>query len=726
MAIEKTIGTDVGDDYTTIRSALSFLQSSSPLDSDYDFILTTTVSETMTATIYSIGLNGHTVRFYNQSPHAGVIGAGNLVNVVAPDAFGIRYSVAVNITSSGTFKMYGYQFVYSGNNQSYGIYVNGNGSDDAPVITFNNNIIDGNYKIHTGILLRVQENESDIQCHSNLIMDVRQNCILVRVSDGTGGTNDVYAQNNTCYNSGEHGIRIIDGNNSNNNNLYVYNNLMFDTTLSCLNQSVTYSSVSVKNNAVDDTSLPYGNGNIENIVPGTELITLDDTNSKYLVPKITGKLKNAGTTDISTENDKTIDDKNRPDVAGYVTIGAYKHQELDYTAPDYVILRNDVESIGFNPKYTNNIGSASQVDALGNPAYIVQQRNYKSSTHTYSVVNSSKTAANLIEAAWREKFEHGALNMTVVDHRKRFLFEAGWEKYKQRWKMMRGGVFDIKIDLESPVSWTPPCFAFYGMVFGDMSCHSGDPYATISLSDGTMVDYSTDTNILRKNGYALKLADDAGTAQSGASSTALTWEVGKDNGSFSMFCQASIPEQNAGNDIDILRITDGAGVYAIRASNYNASTGTMQIEAVWQESGESEESISITDLSTISASSPSLPQWYDIAFVYDGVGNKFFLYVWESAAGSYWSKTNMYLDGETTISDRLASQESPTNYPDLRTFTELYMLDCAAADTFVDDAEYAYLQNVFVIDEYISPQYFNVLRRLCYLWNNKSTGTHPE
>ena len=90
--------------------------------------------------------------------------------------------------------------------------------------------------------------------------------------------------------------------------------------------------------------------------------------------------------------------------------------------------------INIEAKYTNKIEQSSHVDTLQNPEYVATQRSYSSTRHTFSLSNVLKLIADKIYEYWETILYNGVKNVTVIDHKKRFLFEASWNVYNGKWK----------------------------------------------------------------------------------------------------------------------------------------------------------------------------------------------------------------------------------------------------------------------------------------------------
>lgn len=464
------------------------------------------------------------------------------------------------------------------------------------------------------------------------------------------------------------------------------------------------------------------------------------------------------------------------------------------------------------PVYPNPANLELYTFTQQNPQYIVTTRQIPTTRVRWKTINAKVAERNSIWDFWSATLTKGQSNCTLIDHRKRFLFDVSWNEWKEKFKRV-GDVADITYDLESPVDWTPPTFGFYPSTENNLADHGEDSDSDLTVSDGTLTQNGSDDDVLRKTGYALVLSDAAG-AQTGASSTSLSWSQGKGNSSITLFAQFSVPDMNSSRELDIVKLSDGNNVLRIyteynqgssssqsstsespsstsqsststsqsststsqsstsnsvtsassstvsssssstessssaSSSTSQSSTSTSQSSTSasvsstsqsstsseysgaqfrlvfeWQKSGESAESLTVDELECDDSDGAL---WYDVALTFDNVNNNFFGYYTLSVKNDKtWDFSDNFLYGKTTITDGILSQTLPSNYPEDVTWTQLYLLNTDGGDVFVDDNEKGYVQNVMVMDDWISPLQFNTLRRLCHLWNTKTSGANP-
>jgi hypothetical protein len=309
----------------------------------------------------------------------------------------------------------------------------------------------------------------------------------------------------------------------------------------------------------------------------------------------------------------------------------------------------------------------------------------------------------------------------MIDHRGRCLFDASWNAWKTSFQKGRGCTGNVTLDFESPFPWSAPLFAMYPSTTNNMANHLLDTTKNLALGNcGAMVLNSADSNVLRLNGYALTYSDNSDAYAARVSNA--SFRSGNENSSISVACQFRVPLLVLGDEFDIFNITDGANVFRAYAKRYDASTAYINFE--WQKSGFSAEVVQVSALTEIGF---TYDTWYDIGFTFDSINAEFHAYYVASASSaSAWAKTNNFLNGLTTLTDGIKSDTSPTNYPTGVGWTTITVGGGSDADIFTNAGAKAYIQNVMIFDDFISPFEFNFYRRLWHMWNSKTTGTWPK
>jgi hypothetical protein len=330
----------------------------------------------------------------------------------------------------------------------------------------------------------------------------------------------------------------------------------------------------------------------------------------------------------------------------------------------------------------------------------------------------STTTRSDIFTFWDTTLARGKYDFTLVDDRKRMLFDVSWQQWNETWKKSRGGVYDIQYDLTSPFDWTPPLFSFYSMVGNNLNDHTLNGDNTLTLgSAGSLVANSTDARVIRKNGYALKLTDNNASAPVGASSTSLAWKQSKGNGSITLLCQAYWPALHYDSGtarLNLMHITNGDNKLSISVLPYGVNDVTLaHLYCTWTRSGSSEETLGSGTIVLTTC------LWYDVCVTYDANNNKVHGYFCLSNTGTSWSRSNDFLYGLTAITNGVTTASSPT-FPVDVTWDSCYLLQANEADIFPQDYRHAYIQNAMIMDDFISPIQFNWFRRLFHFWNNKT------
>jgi len=350
--------------------------------------------------------------------------------------------------------------------------------------------------------------------------------------------------------------------------------------------------------------------------------------------------------------------------------------------------------------------------ALSNPEYTTTQRYHGSTRLQWATDGIQSTDRNTIWNFWNTTLDAGYNNMTVIDHRGRMLFDTSWNAWGENWRKERGGIYRVNYNLESPIVWTPPCFACFPSTTNSLVNHnlSGDD---ATLDDGAMIAYSSDTNVLRKTGYCLRLTATSGSDKGGAAS--VSWQSGNKYASISIFCQCRIP--NLSNILHLVELWDSSldNVLSIYQSSNDASSNSLV--------GYIKNSGNAATVTKADASSPSLTDdtWYDVAITFDDINNDIHVYYAASPLSSFTD----FLSGETDIENGVISTLSAAYYPPHVKWSTINLLRENISGSMTDDDK-AYLQNVFVFDDFITPAEFNTLRRLCWMWNNKTSGSWPQ
>jgi hypothetical protein len=379
------------------------------------------------------------------------------------------------------------------------------------------------------------------------------------------------------------------------------------------------------------------------------------------------------------------------------------------------------------PVFPNPRGTKYHTVIDDRAEYVETTRKHGTTDVSWQVQNLLKPSRDLLWDFWDTTLSKGLYDVTLIDNRARMLFDVSWGAWQERWSKQRGGNHNITLDLQSPVPWTLPCL-------GAWPCITFNPYnhnlsgEILSMTDGEMKTHAQDSNVLSETGYGLKTTGiiDSG-AQLGAS-LATQWTPGNGNCSISFFCQAMITgyltEKPGGgwynyNPLDFIRLTASNGSYfslggGFAGCNYitpTISDGTNIIQ------------IRKADNNRVPMYDNS---WFDLCFAYDAVNQEYRFYYKMADLSNfvdYFSGLTSYEGSDHGMAYTQVVTSGNTFIPNVSQWTELKLSNEAVADIL--DNKSIYLQNIFVFDGFMSPADFNTMRRLCFMWNNKTTGSWP-
>ncbi len=356
------------------------------------------------------------------------------------------------------------------------------------------------------------------------------------------------------------------------------------------------------------------------------------------------------------------------------------------------------------PNFPNRSGLALHSYVSNKPTLTTTSRMYGTTDMNWTSSGMKKTNRDSLYSFWNTQLSQGYNTFTIVDNKSRLLFETSWNDWDEVFRKDRGGIYDVNYNFKSPFSWTPSLFGCYPIVLAGSSLysHTLQPYSDIPLISGTK---SNDGNVLRENGYALKLTGTGGI-DVGAYSDTVNFERHKDNNSMAFFCQVRCPSISTGG-LYLMRLFNST----LEMSLWVSSGGNTIVGDIYYSGGYDE--VENNGTTTLPADT-----WYDLCFTIDAVNNNMYLYTWPSGDSSF----THFLSGESTITDHLVSNLSPSNMIDALKFTECYLFQEGGSGALSGSA---YMQNVFFIDDYITTMEYNFLRRLCYFWNKK-TGDYPK
>lgn len=257
----------------------------------------------------------------------------------------------------------------------------------------------------------------------------------------------------------------------------------------------------------------------------------------------------------------------------------------------------DIESVS----YPNRIGLNYSVELNANPEYIIVNRDLPRVDLTWEINNLKKTDRGNIWSLWENTLGRGRVLFTIIDYRKRLLFDCVWSNWVERWSKNRGGIYNISLNIKSPFPWTPPLFAFYPFING-LTDHCLDSNSDLSFGSGG--------SIVSEN----LVLTEQGTAAYAAGSDSISWFQGKNDSSVSLLAQFKTGEINNGVELDIINISDGNNklrLYAIysqeSSSSLSSSSSSQGLSSSSSQglSSSSSEGLSSSSSAGLSSSSSS-------------------------------------------------------------------------------------------------------------------------
>ena len=256
---------------------------------------------------------------------------------------------------------------------------------------------------------------------------------------------------------------------------------------------------------------------------------------------------------------------------------------------------------------------------------------------------------------------------------------------------------------------------------------NGDSYkyfidTDAAMTAGTLLKYASDSNVLSLFGWCVRLTGDDGSAQQTGAATGLpvSWDSTREYNSISMFCQYRCGAIDSRIDLmEISRASNFIRLSLDEAPSSHYLRGTV-INAGSSNTVEASAGVEITLAGDT---------WYDVAITYDAVNSEIKV-MWAEASNSSFVR---FLDGMTSLvaaagvvqASGVASYVAHAVYPNNTIYTNFRLLAESAVDS-LDENEKAYIQNAMVFDGHLSEMQFNMIRKLCYLWNSKTSGVNPR
>jgi len=341
-------------------------------------------------------------------------------------------------------------------------------------------------------------------------------------------------------------------------------------------------------------------------------------------------------------------------------------------------------------------------------SHTTTSRMHGTTEFTYRVENMMRDDRDDFQGFWSTILNNGLYDFSIIDNRNRVLFEASWNNWRQRWQKRNGGLYTVDIDIQSAVPWTPPMHGAYLMTIDEGESDFTRQNEEFTLDLGTLKEDSDDSNIIRQNGYALRMTDNTSAVPKLGATLNVDWKSSY-NKPVSMFCQYRtgrtttddfvIMEMNANShNIKLIQNGDDPAYIAGQVDGINVTRSAVA-------------NLAVSELT-----------WYDVAYTFDAVNENNYVYVIATDTGSSFTDFLSNTSGYTTqIGTYMAAERSPL----WSKWTSINLLLESVTNALTDINNYVYLQNAMFLDGFLTTFDFNTLRRLCYMWNNK-TEVYPK
>ena len=452
------------------------------------------------------------------------------------------------------------------------------------------------------------------------------------------------------------------------------------------------------NGTISGTSpqnIGYGNN-------GSEVTAVPNTG--YAFSSWSDGVLAAARTDLNVTGDITV--------TANFTLLIYKERKIP-------MIRSEENNIDFSdkiysPSFPVQHGVKYHSYITEKPLYTITTRTYGTTKIHWRSENVTKTDRDTLYDFWNTNISKGDTGVSVIDNRGRILFEANWDNWSETWEKKRGGVYNIDYNMESSVLWTPPCLGFFPMLTSPTVNYLQT--GNIVLSNGVFCSYATDNRVLRKMGYALKVSDELSILQTGATVdlTPFNWSRESEYNNLTVFCQFKF----AGHDamhmsrIHLVSLEYGADCYfRLILEADDRVLGMLNNRGTIVRVRKSDLTYQTFDADI----------WYDAAFTFDAVTHKSYVYLCPSATTSFTD----FLYGQTDITEQIGSYDGDTADPPDVKWDTLRLIEESTTAAIPPDG-LVYLQNAMIFNGYLTAYDFNMLRRLCFLWNTNTTEMLPK
>ena len=223
----------------------------------------------------------------------------------------------------------------------------------------------------------------------------------------------------------------------------------------------------------------------------------------------------------------------------------------------------------YGPSFPAQEGLALHSYITEKPFYTITTRKHGTTAFAWQTNGTKQTDRDTIEDFWYTTLTEGYDNFTIIDHRKRMLFEASWNDWIERWSKRNGGTYDITYQIESPIPWTLSTFGIYPMIAAALTNHnlSGDD---LTASNGSYVQNSGDANVLRLNGYAVKMEGDGSSSGLLGATGTVEWSRTTKHNHITLFFQFMADAVLQTGNLAILEVTHSSNVFRIAIKKSSA------------------------------------------------------------------------------------------------------------------------------------------------------------
>ncbi len=253
-----------------------------------------------------------------------------------------------------------------------------------------------------------------------------------------------------------------------------------------------------QNTAINDVTWSASSGNVPNVDVTTNIQSIDITSdvygrltiSKFGYTPGSASLGNAGIAPTYAGSTDAAGNP-RPGEDGNYSIGAFE-QQYDLVGEIPIFKYGSVfMSFGktiYGATYPNNIGLSLHTNPTQKVAYVETERLHGTTDIAWKSKNIKQGDRDIAYGFWETVLSSGKYAFTVIDHKKRMLFETSLPVINEHWKKMNGGLYALDYNMQSAVPWTLPVYGAFFMISNNLKSHLLND-DELTLGDGVLVDY---------------------------------------------------------------------------------------------------------------------------------------------------------------------------------------------------------------------------------------------